>query len=158
MTPNLPTDKALTVKSPDGNTVTIPVGEKSILVERAETTGLYTVTAGKDEVLQIFAVNADRRESNLKPIPKEALQKVLPSESVTGLDGVRLWLSQSHGIIPIWPALLLSALAVFALEGVLSNLLAKNRSQGNGEHIRTGRLNKRRFGVAFRPMLAEVER
>lgn len=158
MTPNLPTDKALTVKSPDGNTVTIPVGEKSILVERAETTGLYTVTAGKDEVLQIFAVNADRRESNLKPIPKEALQKVLPSESVTGLDGVRLWLSQSHGIIPIWPALLLSALAVFALEGVLSNLLAKNRSQGNGEHIRTGRLNKRRFGVAFRPMLEEVER
>ena len=156
MTPNLPSDQTLTMKTPDGSTVQIPPGEKSSLLDHAERSGIYSIDSAKEGTLQLFAVNADRAESELRPIPKERLQEIVPSESVIGLDGLRLWLTQSKGNIPLWPALLLLALLVFTLEGMLSNYLAQSRSQGNDKSIKTGRLNKRRFGAVFRPGVTEA--
>ena len=157
MTARLPSDQILTIKMPDAKNVTVPAGEKSDLLDRTEKSGLYLVSSPKDGIIEIFSVNADRKESDLKPISKEALGKILPGEVVVGEEGIRRWLTQSRGNTPLWPVLLLAALVIFGCEEVLSNLLARNRSQGNEKHIMTGRLNKRRFGVAFRPMVTEVE-
>ena len=106
--------------------------------------------------VQVFAVNADRHESNLRPIEAAALQKIVAADSVAGLGELKLWMAKSRGVVPLWPALLLLALAVFGVEGTLANVLARKRSQGDGEQIKTGRLNKRRIGVSFRPSEKEV--
>ena len=156
MAPNLPSDQQLVLKKPDGNIVQIPVGEKSFLLDHAESSGIYSVDSAKGETLQLFAVNASRLESDLRPISKERLQEIVPSEMLIGLDGLRLWLTQTKGNIPAWPPLLLLALLVFTLEGMLSNYVAKSRSQGDGKSIQTGRLNKRRFGAVFRPGTPEA--
>ena len=56
-------------------------------------------------------------------------------------------------------AALLLALLVFAVEAVIANVMARNRSQSAEVHIATGRLNKRRLGQPFRaaPGAAEKE-
>ena len=104
-----------------------------------------------------MAVNADRRESNLKPIDPAALAKILPVETITGIDNLKLWLARSRGNVPLWPALLVLLLLAFAAEAILANVMARNRSQGDAQHIQTGRLNKRRIGVSFRPSEVEVK-
>lgn len=149
--PNLPRDQTLMVKYPDGSAHDLPPGEKADLVERTEQSGFYNVTSAQDGVAQIFAVNTDRRESNLRAIDAAALAKIIPAETIAGLENLKLWLAQSRGVVPLWPLLLLLALAVFAAESILANTMARNRSQGDAEHIKTGRLNKRRMGVSFRP-------
>ena len=106
--------------------------------------------------MQVFPVNVDRRESDLRAIAPGALQKIVPAETVAGLDELNLWLAKTRGVVPLWPALLLLALAVFAAEACLANLLARNRAQGDEQHIKTGRLNKRRIGVSFRPAEPET--
>jgi len=151
VTPNLPADQPLTLKLPTGTVTTLPAGEKPVLKDRAETSGFYEVGTPQEPALQVFAVNADRRESDLHAIPPAALQKIVPAETVAGLDELKLWLAKRRGVVPLWPSLLLLALAVFAAEAVLANLLARNRSQGDEQPIKTGRLNKRRIGVSFRP-------
>ncbi|MGB8353618.1 MAG: BatA and WFA domain-containing protein [Chthoniobacteraceae bacterium] len=152
---NLPRDEALTVKYPDGTTHDIPVGQRSQLVDRAEQSGFYQISSPKSGALQMLAVNADRRESNLKVIDPAALSKIIPNETVTGLDNLKLFLARSRGNVPLWPLLLLLALLAFAAEGILANIMARNRAQGDATQIKTGRLNKRRPGVSFRP--ADVE-
>jgi hypothetical protein len=42
------------------------------------------------------------------------------------------------------------ALLVFGAETMIANVMARNRSQADEQHIRTGRLNKRRLGQLFR--------
>ena len=153
----LPRDQPLTIKMPDGTTTGAPAGEKSVILDRAEHVGFYEVLAGNEGALQSFAVNVDRRESVLRPIATEALAKIVPNETVTGFDNLRLWLAQDRGHKPLWPLLLVLALLAFAAESVLSNLAAAKRSQGDEAHIKTGRLNKRRIGVAFRPEMQEVQ-
>ena len=106
--------------------------------------------------MQVFSVNVDRRESDLRAIEPSALQKIVPAETVAGLDELNLWLAKSRGVVPLWPVLLLLALGVFAAEACLANLLARNRAQGDEHQIKTGRLNKRRIGVSFRPAESEV--
>ena len=155
MTPNLPSDQPLTLKLPDGSESTLQAGEKSVLKDHADRSGFYEAGTPQEPAMQVFAVNADRRESDLRAIDPAALQKIVPIETVAGLDELQLWLAKSRGVVPLWPALLLLALAVFAAEACLANLLARNRSQGDEQHIKTGRLNKRRIGVSFRP--AETE-
>jgi Aerotolerance regulator N-terminal/von Willebrand factor type A domain len=156
MTPNLPQDQSLTLRTPDGSVLPIAPGEKSSLLDHAEHPGIYRIDSSKEGTLQLFAVNADRIESDLRPLSKQRLLETVPSEVVTGTDGLRLWLTQSKGNKPLWPALLLLALLVFTLESTLSNHLARSRSQGNDTSIKTGRLNKRRFGAVFRPGSAEA--
>ena len=134
----------------------IPTGEKSSLLDHAETAGIYTIDSPKDGALQVFPVNVDRAESDLRPIAKDRLQEIVPSDMVSGLESLRLWLAQTKGNKPIWPTLLMLALLVFTLEGMLSNHLAKTRSQGDDTSLRTGRLNKRRFGASYRPGITEV--
>ena len=155
VTPNLPPEQALALKLPDCTQSTLPAGEKSALANHAETSGFYEAGPQQEPALQVFAVNADRRESDLRAIGPAALEKIAPLETVAGLDELNLWLAKSHGVVPLWPSLLLLALAVFAAEVTLANHLARNRSQGDEQHIKTGRLNKRRIGVSFRP--AETE-
>lgn len=157
VSPNLPRDQVLTVKYPDGSARDLPAGEKTELVERAEQSGFYQVSSARDGVAQIFAVNTDRRESNLRAIDSGALGKIVPAETIAGLENLKLWLARSRGVVPLWPLLLLLALAVFAAETVLANVMARNRSQGDTETIKTGRLNKRRLGVSFRPAETEVK-
>ena len=156
MTPNLPADQALTLKSPDGTESALPAGEKSVLKDHAENSGFYEAGPPQEPALQVFPVNVDRRESDLRAIAPDALRKIVPAETVSGLDELNLWLAKTRGVVPLWPPLLLLALAVFAAEACLANLLARNRAQGDEQHIKTGRLNKRRIGVSFRPAEPET--
>lgn len=156
MTPRLPVDQPITLKLPDGTESTLPAGEKSVLKDSAESSGFYEAGTPHEPALQVFSVNADRRESDLHPIDATALQKIAPLETVSGPDELNLWLAKSRGVVPLWPVLLLLALAVFAAEACLANLLARNRAQGDQQHIKTGRLNKRRIGVSFRPAESEA--
>ena len=148
---SLPRDQVLTVKYPDNSIRQLPVGERAQLVDRAELSGFYEAGTALEGTLRVFAVNTDRHESNLRAITPVALSKIVPSETITGLENLKFWLAQSRGTVPVWPVLLLLALAAFAAESILANLMARNRSQGDTEQIKTGRLNKRRLGVTFRP-------
>jgi hypothetical protein len=149
--PNLPRDEPLTVMYPDGSRHELPAGGGAQIVGRAEQCGFYEIRSQQEGLLQTFAVNAGRRESNLRVINPAELSKIVSADTVSGLDNLKLWLAQSRGVAPLWPALLLLALAAFAAESLLSNIAAAKRSQGDEEHIKTGRLNKRRIGVSFRP-------
>src|SRR5205823_5139819 len=102
----------------------------------------------------------DHTESNLRPIAPVEFEKFAPKTecfSLVGVEGLRQWLSQSKGMAPIWPLLLMAALVVFAIEGILSNLVARRRSQGDEKQIATGRLNRRRMGVPFYGATAATE-
>lgn len=157
MAANIPRDEALVVRYPDGSTHDLPAGDKTQLVERAEQSGFYEVSSAKEGTLEIMAVNADRRESNLKPIDPDVLSKIIPVETITGIDNLKLWLARSRGNVPVWPVLLVLALLAFAAEAILANVMARNRAQGDAQHIQTGRLNKRRIGVSFRPSEMEAK-
>ncbi len=146
--PAAPRDQTLTIKTPKGDTLAVPAGAP--LLERADTPGFYEVSAGAEGVVHEFAVNVDGRESVLAPIATDALTKIVAHDRVTGLDELRHWLEEARGQSKLWPILLLAALAVYALESIYSNLLARRRAQGDESHIATGRLNKRRMGQPFR--------
>ena len=144
--PSLPRDQAVTITPPEGPS--FASRNSSRLLDRAEQAGIYEATAGNERVL--VAVNIDRSESDLTPIAPDALDKLAaPAAQLTGRDALAQWLSRSQGLFPLWPSLLVLALLVFAIEGVLSNLLARRRSQGDETQIPTGRLNRRRMGVPF---------
>jgi hypothetical protein len=145
---SLPRDQPLTIKVPHGETLPIQAGAP--LLERAEQAGFYEVNSTSEGLLHEFAVNVDPRESNLSPITDEALAKIVAHENLIGTDALRLWLAQSRGLVPLWPLLLVLALLAFCGEAIYSNLLAGKRAQGDDEHIKTGRLNKRRAGQPFR--------
>ncbi|MCG3147339.1 MAG: hypothetical protein PCFJNLEI_00778 [Verrucomicrobiae bacterium] len=147
--PNLPRDEPLTVTLP--NATKQPVGAGEFIVDRAEQAGFYAVTAGSGAVVQQLAVNIDPRESKLKPMDDAAVAKIVPNETVTGLDDLRLWLERKRELAPLWPAFLLLALLLFGIEAVIANVMARNRSQAAETHIATGRLNKRRLSQPFRP-------
>ena len=153
---NLPREEGLTVKYPDGSAHDVPAGEKSWIADRAELSGFYEVSSARDGTLQMVAVNADRRESDLKPMDSDALSKIVPAQTISGIDNLKLWLGRSRGTVPLWPVLLLLALATFAAEAILANIMARNRAQGDAERIGTGRLNKRRIGISFRPEKGEA--
>jgi hypothetical protein len=93
-----------------------------------------------------FAVNVDGGEGDLNGESPEALEKRLPHTSLTGLEELRAWLERSRGVAPLWPLLLSLAAVLFGVECVYSNLLARNRGQGEEGVIKTGRLARRRFG------------
>ncbi|HZJ14985.1 MAG TPA: BatA and WFA domain-containing protein [Chthoniobacteraceae bacterium] len=145
---SLPRDQALSIKNPKGDLSPVPPG--AALLERAEAAGFYEVSSATEGVLHQFAVNVDPRETNLTPITEDALAAIVPHERVVGVDALRLWLAQSRGLAPLWPLLLVLALLAFAGESIYSNFLASKRAQGDEEHIKTGRLNKRRAGQPFR--------
>ena len=151
---SLPRDQALTIKDPRGETLAVPAG--AALLERAEHAGFYEVTSATEGQLHQFAVNVDARESNLSPIDEAALKKITGHDLLTGTEALRIWLAQSRGLVPLWPLLLILALAAFTIEAIYSNFLARRRSQGEETHIKTGRLNKRRAGQPFRG-IEEVE-
>ena len=146
--PNLPREEALTVTLPNG--VTQPLGAGEWVVERAEQAGIYAVNSPREGVVQQFAVNLDPRESNLRTMTDDALAKFTLCETVTGLDSLRQWLDQKRDLTPLWPAFLLLALLVFAVEAIIANVMARNRSQSADVQIATGRLNKRRLSQPFR--------
>jgi hypothetical protein len=87
---------------------------------------------------QRFAINIDPVESNLRPIEK------IKYETITGADGLRRWLDKQRGLVPLWPVFLLLALLAFVAETIISNEMARRRSQADDTHIQTGRLTKRR--------------
>ncbi len=153
-TPGIPRDQALTVTLPDNTTVNLPAGARATLLNRADRTGFYTVTAATDGVVQQFVVNVPPDESKLRPVTNDQLDRLIPDDTgrdyVTGLDNLRLWLVQNRGLTRLWPAILILALVVFVVESLLANLLAASRSQAEETHIRTGRLNKRRLFQPFR--------
>ena len=153
--PALPRDQPLTVTLPDDTTQSVLLGDKTTLLDRAAANGFYQVSAPNDPALLVFAVNVDARESDLAPITEEALTAITPHNSVAGVDNLRQWLAQSRGMVPLWPWLVLLLALVFAAEGAVSNLAARNRSQGDETHIKTGRLNKRRVGSPFRAAAPE---
>ena len=80
-------------------------------------------------------MNVDPKESDLTPIPEEALSKIAAHETVSGTDGLRRWLAQSRGMVPLAPVLLGLLAVLFVAESVLSNLAARHRSQGDDTHI-----------------------
>lgn len=147
MLPSMPSDQQLTLAMPDGHRIDIPPGEKASLLEHTKMSGFYTVSIPKEGVIAMIAVNPDPKESDLVPATREQIASLLPAEFVAGEEDLKSWLTQSRGSTPIWPSLLLAALAVICLEGMLSNLLVRNRAQGDASHVHTGRLHRRRFGA-----------
>lgn len=158
--PNLPRDKAVTVTLPDGSTRSrmLPSGAdaRALLLDRAGQAGFYQAATGAETMR--FAVNIDRSESNLRALEPSALDKLASNTQIAGREAFFRWLAASKGLVPVWPLLLILALAVFVLEGVLSNLLARRRVQGEGPQILTGRLNRRRMGIPFYGEPADMER
>jgi hypothetical protein len=148
---SLPRDQALSIKNPKGDVAPVPPG--AALLERAELAGFYEVSSATEGVLHQFAVNIDPRETNLTPITEDALTAIIPHERVIGMEALRLWLAQSRGLAPLWPLLLVLALLVFVGESIYANRLASKRAQGDEEHIKTGRLNKRRVRQPFRDVM-----
>jgi hypothetical protein len=146
-------DQALNVRLPSGETVVAPAGQP--LLEEAPKAGLYEAASAKDGVVARFAVNVDGGEGDLNSEPAEAFEKRFPHTALTGLEALQQWLERSRGIAPLWPLLLVLAAALFGVESVYSNLLARNRAQGEEGAIRTGRLAKRRFGQG-RATVSEV--
>ena len=156
--PTLPRDKAITLTAPDGSTRTLNAGAdaRTMLLERTEQAGFHLAAAGEETAA--FAVNTDRSESNPRPLEPAALDKLTAHTQLAGRDALIQWLSRSKGLVPLWPLLLVAALVVFAAEGMLSNLTARRRAQGDGQQILTGRLNRRRMGVPFYGEPAATER
>jgi len=150
--PNLPRNEPLNLAWPDGSAHDIAAGAQPALLEHAEESGFYEARGGRESAL--YAVNVDRRESDLKPIDPAALDRIVPHETVAGLENLKFRLAQGRGLVPLWPGLLLLALAAYAAEAVLANTMAGKRSQGETAHIATGRLNKRRAGTPFRAGIA----
>jgi len=146
--PNLPRTEPLKMTFPDGAAHDIAAGTQSALVEHAEEPGFYEAHTGEQSAL--FAVNVDRRESDLKPIDPGVLDKIVPHELLTGVENLKLWLIQPRGLAPLWPELLVLALVAYGAESMLANAMAGKRSQGEDTRIATGRLNKRRAGTPFR--------
>lgn len=139
-------------------TLELPRGEVQPLTQEkvfANTPGFYFLRdsrAGGETI----AVNVDRKESDLSAAPDEEVRGISGAETIAGLDELRSWLARSRGLIPIWPLVLIAALLLFAAEEILANWMARHRAQGAEDQIRTGRLNKRRIGVTFRPAETEV--
>ncbi len=153
--PVLPRDQTLTLTLPDGSTQAVLLGQKPNLLDHAGASGFYQVGTAQEPEMLTFPVNVDPRESELAPITDEALGRITPHEAVIGVDNLQRWLSQSRGMLPLWPTLLALAALAFAAEGVYSNLAARHRAQGEDTHIKTGRLNKRRVGSPFRAAAPE---
>lgn len=145
----LPNDKPVTLVLPNAQKLALPPRTASnLLMERSGQSGIYEASAGTQSAL--LAINADRAESDPKVITPEALKNLVPDVvHLTGADALAQWLSQKTGMTPVWPPLLLAAFVVLLLEGLLSNLAAGRRSQGEEKPILTGRLNRRRMGVPF---------
>jgi hypothetical protein len=137
-------DQAFTVRLPSGETVVATAGQP--LLEEAPVAGVYEATLPKEGVVARFAVNVDGAEGDLSGEAPEVLEKRVPHTALTGMEELRVWLERSRGLAPLWPLLLVLAAVLFGVECVYSNLLARNRGQGEEGAIKTGRLAKRRFG------------
>ena len=148
-------DSKVSLRLPSGDV--LPVGAGGLLLEEAERSGFYEVSTSEDGVIAEFSVNVDGAEGNMTVESPEELHKRVPHEMVTGLDELRQWLEASRGLVPVWPLLLVLAVVMFVIETVYSNLLARNRAQGEAEHVSTGRLNRRRFGQRRQADAAVVE-
>ncbi|MDD5350090.1 MAG: DUF4350 domain-containing protein, partial [Chthoniobacteraceae bacterium] len=152
LSPALPRGKPVRITEPGGSSrsrvFSAADGSRTLLMERASRAGFYQADADNGSAL-LYAVHADRAESALAALAPGELEKATPVAQITGRDALAQWLAKNQGLVPLWPLLLLLAAAVFAVEGVLSNVLARRRSQGEGKTIATGRLNRRRMGVPF---------
>lgn len=158
MPPGFPPDKPVRITLPDGTNKELPFADRNRrLLEHTEQAGVYSVNCGDRPAK--FAVNIDRSESDLHPVNPTELEKVVknvgPIDQLTGLEALKQWLAKSRGLLPLWPILLVLALIVFAVEGVLSNVMARRRAQGDEQRIKTGRLNRRRIGVPLRAATAD---
>ena len=58
----------------------------------------------------------------------DKLAKIVPNETVTGLDSLRLWLERKRELAPLWPAFLLLALILFGVEAVIANVMARSKA------------------------------
>ncbi|MEI7957714.1 MAG: BatA and WFA domain-containing protein [Verrucomicrobiota bacterium] len=149
--PALPRDKTVVITQPDGSkrsrVLNTGADARTMLLDRAEQTGFYQASAGEETL--VFAVNTDRSESNLRPLDTATFDKLAAGTQLVGHEALTQWLARSKGLVPVWPLLLIAALLVFAAEGILANLMARRRAQGDGQQILTGRLNRRRMGVPF---------
>ena len=157
--PGIPRDRTLRITLPDGSTHDVPPALASRRVlERAEQPGIYTITAGNQTTM--LAVNTDRAESDLRPLAASDGDKLAQNAGtmkfLVGIEALRQWLARNRGMAPLWPLLLAIALAVFASEAILANVMARRRAQGDEKHIKTGRLNRRRLNTPFRAS-AELE-
>jgi hypothetical protein len=142
--------EGLTVRQPNGVIATLPAQNTGVAVERAEETGFYELGSPSEGVLQLYAVNTPVTESKLQMMDEEELKKRVPCQLTKGLDNLKVALDKDRELTPLWPLLLTLALLVFGAETMIANVMARNRSQADEQHIRTGRLNKRRLGQLFR--------
>jgi hypothetical protein len=154
----MPLDKPVAVKYPVGGKWEVPARPSAVAITlpEAEQPGWYELTS-RNGMEMLLAVNADRRESDLHAIDKASLLKMTPNEYIVGVDALKDWLAQSRGLVPLWPVLLLLGLGIFVAEAILSNVMARRRAQGAEQHIKTGRLNRRRSGNPFRVTEEEVQ-
>lgn len=152
LSPALPRGVPVRITEPGGaaRTRTFRASDdaRTLLVERAGRSGFYRAEADNGSSL-LYAVHASRDESAFQATDADALEKETGAVQIAGREALAQWLAKNQGLVPLWPLLLMLAGAVFVLEAVLSNVLARRRAQGEGKTIATGRLNRRRMGVPF---------
>lgn len=145
----LPRDQAVSVTLPDGQEQRVEPGS-AVLLERAELSGVYEVNSMDNQRLQELVANVDPVESDLRAFDERTLWPHVEPHSVAGMDSLRVWLEKNSGLKPLWPLLLVLALVFFGTDAVLANLMARNRTQGNAIHTKTGRLVRRQASTPFR--------
>lgn len=121
-------DGRVSVKLPDGNSVTLDRGETSF--ERTALPGLYTVNSGTNNVR--FAVNVDPRESRTDAFAQEELEQLgvvlgnntseamLTAEEKRQLKNAELEKKQK-----LWRWLIVAALVVLSLEILIAGRLGR---------------------------------
>jgi len=122
--PGFPRGEPLTLIGPDQQARKIQPDD-DLLLDRVEMAGIYEVRASSR--ITRFAVNVDPRESQLQPIPDEALARLVAHESIQTPGDLDAWLAKKTDQRPLWPSLLALATIVFLSEFLLANHLAAKR-------------------------------
>jgi hypothetical protein len=89
--------------------------------------GCYDSQSQNSHIPWRCAVNVRRNESDLRPIPTDQLQTLLPGHIITGTQGIRKWRNESRREVPLWPCLLAAAALIYLIEGRQSMLAAQRR-------------------------------
>jgi hypothetical protein len=126
--------KEATVLAPSGERVPLPEGARGIELAAP---GFYEVrSAGSDAAVEIAAVNVDRAESDLAALDPEELAGEV-RHAGAGTAGQRpepaLTTGEQEDRQALWRYLLMAALALLAMETVLSNRLPASRARMVGE-------------------------
>ncbi len=126
--PRLAEARTVRVRFPDGSMRDVSPQTGGMLLDRAEQRGVYSAGLTGEAPSQVFAVNPDPHESDLRAATDAEIARVAPASVVTGTEELGRWLETHRGLRALWPLLLLAAAVLFGIEWGVSNRAAAQRS------------------------------